>query len=438
MNILLAVSGGIDSMYMASRAPELFEDASFAVAHCNFGLRGSESDEDEAFVLSWCSSQGIPCYAKRFDTVGYAKANGISIEMAARDLRYEWFSTLAEEEGFDAVAVAHNANDNAETLILNLLRGTGTKGARGMSERYISHDSGIKVLRPLLYTSRAEIEAWAAANALPYREDSTNAENTYKRNKIRNQVFPLFGEINPSFLEALSSDMRHFAQVDDIADDYFESMAMSVMLPGENYAISIPQLKSIKHWEYVLFRLLTPYDFDEATLNRLIKLLEGPNPLSGKTFEASKWKIVSSSDALFILPREKQAVEEELSIPAPGEYIFNGRKIKIESLTPDPSFSLKQPSGVIIADASKLQFPFILRHWKSGDWMNPLGLRGRKKLSDMFVDLKWSLPQKEDAIVLCQDGDTSHVLALLCERIDESVKVGEKKGKILRISLMNS
>lgn len=214
MTILLAVSGGIDSIYMAHRAPELWPGASFAVAHCNFNLRSDESDGDEAFVREWCALRGLPLHVRSFQTRQYAAAMGISIEMAARELRYAWFGELCTGCGYDAVAVAHNAGDNAETLLLNLLRGTGLRGITGMrAEGFLPNPgySGIPLLRPLLGITRAEIEAYAREHALSWREDSTNALCDYKRNKLRNQVFPIFEEINPRFVEALNRDMVRFA-----------------------------------------------------------------------------------------------------------------------------------------------------------------------------------------------------------------------------------
>ena len=245
--ILLAVSGGIDSMYMANRASEFFPEARFAVAHCNFALRGSESDGDEEFVRRWCAEHGIEFCTKRFNTAGYAEQHSISIEMAARELRYNWFAQLCKERGFEAVAVAHNANDNAETLLLNLLRGTGIRGISGMGDRP-------GVLRPLLGTERGEIRRWMEEHGLGWREDRTNNENEYKRNRLRNEVFPILKELNPSFIRTLNEDMRRFAQVRDIAEDCFRDARRKVILPDNS--ISIPALKEIRHRDYVLWRLL--------------------------------------------------------------------------------------------------------------------------------------------------------------------------------------
>jgi len=211
--LLVAVSGGIDSMCLAEKVR--LEGGPFAIAHCNFGLRGEESDGDEAFVKEWAEKHGIPLHVKRFETEACAAREGISIEMAARRLRYHWFGQLCREHGYEAVAVAHNANDNAETLILNLLRGTGPKGITGMKAegRIPDQDfSDIPLLRPLLGMTREEIEAFATEHGLSWREDRTNACNDFKRNKIRNQVFPLFKEINPSFIQTLNSDMERFQE----------------------------------------------------------------------------------------------------------------------------------------------------------------------------------------------------------------------------------
>ena len=296
MRILLAVSGGIDSMYLADRAPELFPGASFAVAHCNFGLRGDESDGDEEFVRGWCADAGLECFVQRFDTARCAADNGVSIEMAARELRYRWFEDLRKEHGFDAVAVAHNSNDNAETLVLNLLRGTGSRGMRGMAE---NRDG---ILRPLLGTPRAEIERWMRANGKSWREDRTNSDSAYKRNRIRNEIFPLFEKINPAFLRTLGRDMEHIALVDDIADSYYNSVR-----PALGDPVRIDALLALEHWEYVLWRISEPCSLSEETFGKLRDLLRrfkdaprGTVTASGKTFESPEGRITIKKGRLEI------------------------------------------------------------------------------------------------------------------------------------------
>lgn len=211
--LLVAVSGGIDSMCLADKVRLGGEP--FAIAHCNFCLRGAESDADEALVRRWAAANGIVCHVRSFDTRSYSAQNGISIEMAARELRYKWFGSLCREYGYEAVAVAHNAQDNAETLILNLLRGTGLRGILGMKPSGfipVAEYSDIPLLRPLLGMTREEIEAYAREAGVPFRDDSTNFENDYKRNKLRNLVFPVFREINPSFVRTLNRDMERFCE----------------------------------------------------------------------------------------------------------------------------------------------------------------------------------------------------------------------------------
>lgn len=429
MKILLAVSGGIDSMYMAEKAPELFPGASFAVAHCNFGLRGGESDGDEQFVRDWCSGKGLECIVKRFPTASYAAEKGISIEMAARELRYAWFDSLCDGRGFDYVAVAHNANDNAETLILNLLRGTGTRGMRGMG----SHG---RIVRPLLETSRAQIEAWMLDHGLAWREDSSNSSVGYKRNRIRHEVFPAFEQINPSFLKTMASGMKHFAQVDDIADEYFRRVEPEVLDgSGDGSAILLKPLLALTHWRYVLFRLMEGYGFDEATLEDMAELLASGRQIAGKTFEAPGWKIVAASDRLLPLPREAASPKGTLTINAPGNYCFMGRDIRIGIYPKPEGMDPRRHAGILVADGGLLHLPLLLRQWEAGDRMRPLGLKGSKKLSDLFVDLKWTLPQKENAIVaVAPDAPEGRVAALLCERIDDAFRVTDSTETIMEIA----
>lgn len=300
--ILLAVSGGIDSMYLANRARELFPGTCFAIAHCNFHLRGEESDADTAFVTSWADKSHIELYVKHFDTLSYARSHGISTEMAARDLRYNWFAKLCDEKGFEAVAVAHNANDNAETLLLNLLRGSGSKGLRGMSEESILNigEKPLRILRPMLGISRKEIVEWMTAHSENWREDSTNAVSDCKRNIIRNEVFPLLEGINPSFIRTLNRDMVHFRLTDDIADEYFRNTGMDLQ-----NGIDIRQLKALPHWEYVLFRLVEPYNLNEETFIKLVELLKSDRTMSGKVFQSPTHLITIKLKKIIVAPRQK-------------------------------------------------------------------------------------------------------------------------------------
>ena len=283
MKLLLAVSGGIDSMYMAERALEGTLSADygdcFAVAHCNFRLRGEESDGDERFVRQWCEAKGIRLHCRRFDTIDYSERNGVSMEMAARELRYGWFSELCKEFGYDAVAVAHNANDNAETLLLNMLRGCGAKGMCGMSSDSGSWPS--RIVRPLLGTSREQILQWMLKEGKQWREDRTNSEDICKRNSLRLRVMPVFKEINPSYLRTFGANMLHLAQVNAIAEDYCSKAAQECI--SADGAIDLRKLRNFEHWEYLLFRF-TQGHLNADGLLRLKKSVAEGRFVGGKIF----------------------------------------------------------------------------------------------------------------------------------------------------------
>lgn len=461
--VLLAVSGGVDSMCMA----ELFLNSSvrrcFALAHCNFHLRGEESDSDETLVREWAESHGVIFIKKDFDTKEYAASNGVSIEMAARELRYTWFAEVCRERGIAALAVAHNANDNAETMILNMLRGTGVKGMTGMRGSSLLPGSDARLIRPLLSFTRKDIHEYAVSHGLQWHEDSTNADSAYKRNCIRNEIFPLFGRLNPSFLTTLNEDMERFAQVQSIADEYVRSVSAEIVrLDGNGLpVIDHQKLTAKKNWEYVLFRLLEPFGFTSSVVADLASVLKSDGTVSGRTFVAHEYLAVTSAKEIsvfrignrdgnrqdghfdklcdraapFAEPAASVAEHVEttgIAIEGPGTYSLNGVKFSV-SLSDDVR-NVRTVAGETKSDTAGIPFPFTVRHWKNGDWMRPLGMRGRKKLSDIFVDLKFSLTEKKKALVIADEG--SHVLALVGHRIDDSVKVTKDTSSVTVIRLI--
>ena len=305
---LLAVSGGIDSICLASLFLNSSVGRMFAVAHCNFHLRGEDSDSDEALVAAWCGRNGVRYHKADFDTEQYASSHSVSIEMAARELRYDWFASLCRDNGYYGVAVAHNANDNAETLILNLLRGTGLRGITGMQVETVvpvTRDelSGVRLLRPMLSFSRKQIEEYVAAKSLEYHDDRTNAETVYKRNRIRHLVFPVFESLNPSFLTTFARDMNAFSEVQEIADDYFISVCESVCEPAgkdELLRVNAVRLCHLKHYKYVLYRLLEVYGFRDRLLEPVVRLLESGKTFSGKVFEAPGYELITAGECLIV------------------------------------------------------------------------------------------------------------------------------------------
>ena len=557
---LLAVSGGIDSICLASLFLNSSSGRRFAVAHCNFHLRGEDSDSDEALVAAWCGRNGVRYHKADFDTEQYASSHSVSIEMAARELRYDWFASLCRENGYYGVAVAHNANDNAETLILNLLRGTGMRGITGMQVETVvpvTRDelSGVRLLRPMLSFSRKQIEEYVAANSLEYHDDRTNAETVYKRNRIRHLVFPVFESLNPSFLTTFAREMNAFSEVQEIADDYFLSVRESVCEPAgkdELLRVNAVRLCHLKHYKYVLYRLLEVYGFRDRLLEPVVRLLESGKTFSGKVFEAPGYELITAGECLIVrkaarvvsdspvvseladahgdranvqgdmrggvtvgtpvgvqggkrgsvmvgkrggtqngaqvdkqggTPGGAQVDEQggtldgaqvdmqggEFSpvasenhglgeccgltgrdsasitssfvgsglsysglagrgsarrsrgmlmtggpvineneacsvVRTTGEYVFDDFRVNVSvsEAGADPVADAKSLAreGIAAFSSEALTLPFLLRGWQNGDWMRPVGLNGKKKLSDIFTGLRLSIEEKSRALVI--------------------------------------
>ena len=471
--VLLAVSGGVDSMCLADLFLEKYGSDAVALAHCNFHLRGAESDGDEAFVRDWAARHGVHCHVNAFETETYAVRNGISIEMAARELRYAWFAELCAVHGYRAVAVAHNANDNAETLILNLLRGTGLRGLGGMSlvaELPVPDEAGDrscsfapKLIRPLLECSRKMIEGYAFVRKLAYREDSTNASSDYRRNRIRNEVFPIFEKINPSFIRTLNREIGYFSEAAEIVDDYCTKAASvipgsSSVIPGSssvipgltgNLSLPIAPLLSHPHWRYLLYYMLEPYGFNHATLSSIEDLLLSDRTVSGKRFESDTHVLMTGRDMLKVIPRKDMPALSERSaalnhgegfmpVHGPGTYHVAGRIFEVEELSWTRDMPLKMSEGVLQFDADRLRFPFAFRKWRQGDWLVPFGMKGRKKVSDLFADLKYETMDKSCAVMLSDTHDPAvaegRVAAVLGVRMDERYKITDATSRVIRIT----
>ncbi len=429
--VLLAVSGGADSLCLLQLCIDAALSERIAVAHCNFHLRGAESDADAAFVERFCAERGVKFHHCDFDTLGRSASNGVSVEMAARELRYGYFAGLCASEGYYATAVAHNSNDNAETLILNLLRGTGLRGICGMAET--SEVLGGRVIRPLLGFSRARIEEYVRGKGLIWREDRTNSDCIYSRNRIRNRIFPELAQINPSFLSTLCSDMQHFAQAAGVLDEYWTKSGKRIEIaPGE---VSIEALRSEPQREYLLWRFVEPAGLSEgclASLSRLLFSSDEGKTLSGKVFEGSNARILTARGRL-VLSYDSPAGGAEVTASGPGVYELLGKRVEIrlEDYVPDMEHIGRQ----LIADAAKISFPLKLRGWRSGDWICPFGMRGRrKKLSDVFTELGYSASQKARAVVVELDG--SHAALVSGYRIDEALRVDSDTTKVLVFKIL--
>ncbi len=436
--LLLAVSGGADSMVMA----ELFLHSSlkpkFAIAHCNFSLRGEDSNADEDLVEAWAKTNNIRFFKQRFNTIVYAQEKSLSIEMAARELRYSWFNDLAQEYGFKTLATAHNANDNAETLFLNLLRGTGVRGLVGMSLcSRAPYSENLVLFRPMLTFTRKQIEGYAFKHKVKFRDDRTNAESEYKRNRIRNEVFPIFSKINPSFIRTVNTEMQYFSQAENILSKYYEANISKCSTKlQDGLSIALEQLLALEDWEYILYRALEPYGFNSSVISSLEDLLKSKKTKAGKQFFAEEYMLYLSSSALIVQAIEAGVQKEvELEVTEPATLSIAGIKLNISVEAWSHDKSLKQAEGEQIFDANKLKFPFIIRKWKEGDWLRPLGMRGKKKVSDLFIDCKLDLEQKKRALILDAQEEASRVAAVIGLRIDDKYKVEASTKNIIRIKI---
>ena len=453
-SFLLAVSGGMDSMCLLDLFSKTLPAADYAVAHCNFSLRGEESDGDQALVEARAAELGVRLFVNRFDTEAYAREKGISIEMAARDLRYAWFGQLCSEHGFDVLAVAHNANDNAETLMLNLLRGTGLNGLHGMaqvadvavSDKSLDGSEGPMLFRPLLEFTRKQIEGYVFAHKVPYRHDSSNFESDYKRNRIRNEVFPVFEKINPSYVRTLNREIGYFAEAGSIVEDWCRSQLPSVMSSqrsgSRHLSINTTALLATPHWRYLLYYILEPFGFNSQTLASVEALLTSERTVSGKRFESPTHTLLTAQDSLIVMPSAQEdepgSSDEVMVVRGAGTYNFNGARFQVELIDWTSDMPLRQPTGTLVLDADALRFPFVCRRWRQGDWLIPLGMRGKKKVSDLFADLKFNSLQKDSAVILVDTfteglAEQQHIAALLGHRIDDRYKVTSTTRTVIMI-----
>ena len=400
--VLVALSGGADSVALLRLLCALGYDC--RAAHCNFHLRGTESDRDEAFVRRLCQELGVTLYVTHFDTQEEAHRRKVSIEMAARDLRYAWFEEVRKECGAAVIAVAHHSDDSVETLLLNLIRGTGLNGLRGIRPK-----NG-RVVRPLLCMNRQEILACLKEMGQPYVTDSTNLQNLYTRNKIRLDLLPLMQTINPSVKENLLKMTAHLEGVAHIYQKAIDESRRRVMTAE---GISIEALEQECEPETVLYECLSPLGFRAAQVSEMYRSLKGQ---SGKEFVGRGWRAVKDRRMLLLAPIE------EMEEP---RLLWENRR-----LTPD--FVIPRDKQVSCLDADKLKAPLTLRRWRAGDTFVPFGMKGRKRVSDYLTDRKFSLLQKKRQWVLCCGEE---ICWLVGERLDNRFRIDEGTKSVRIVTL---
>ena len=415
--LLVAISGGIDSVVLTHLCHEVGFNSS--LAHCNFNLRGQESNTDEEFVLGLAEDLNLEVFVQSFDTESYAEDNKLSIQMAARELRYAWFFELSNQLQFDYILTAHHADDCLETFLINLSRGTGLEGLTGIPE------TNDKIIRPLLPFSRNQVEAYAKANKLMWREDSSNETIKYLRNKIRHEVIPSLKETNPKFLQNFLTTQRHLLGVNKILintiDDVFKKVVDKITKDEIHFNISkLKQYTPIDEYVYYLFN-----EYHFTAWDDIVELLDAQ---SGKYVSSGFYRLVKNREHL-ILSKSPENTVNEIKINS------------LENLVETPKGSLqfelvdkitKTNANTVFVDKDLLKFPLSVRLWQNGDYFYPFGMQGKKKLSKFFKDEKLSLLEKEKAFVLCSH---NKIVWLISKRLDDRFKVTDKTKNILKITI---
>lgn len=414
--ILVAVSGGLDSMVLLDLAVK--SELQIAVAHCNFQLRDAESDGDENFVKSYCQENSIQGFFQRFDTKQFAEDEKLSIQLAARQLRYQWFYEILENENFDFVLTAHHLDDQLETFLINFSRGTGLDGLCGIPSL------NDKIVRPLLIFSRAEIETFANDNQLNWREDSSNASDKYVRNKIRHQMVPILKELNPSFLESFENTLQNLNQAQSLVDDASRIVYRKVVQDVDNQKIiNLSELLQLANYQAYLYQWLSPFGF--SAWQDIYDLVDAQ---SGKQILSEHFRLVKNRDT-FILEPKTVNNSDEYFINEKDKQLNFPLKLRFCEVS-DLSIS---DAKTIFVDSKLVKFPLTLRKWNEGDYFYPFGMKGKKKVSKFFKDEKFSLSEKEQAWLLCSDNE---IIWIIGERMDDRFKITEHTQTILKIELL--
>jgi tRNA(Ile)-lysidine synthase len=415
--VLLAVSGGVDSVVMA----HLFAKAgySFGIAHCNFHLRGDDSNADEEFVHALAQQYQVPFYCAEFDTTAFAKEHRLSIEEAARKQRYDFFHRTASENGYSFIATAHHLNDAIETFFINLIRGTGLTGLHGIRAK-----NG-NVIRPLLPFTRQEIADYAAANKLPFHEDYTNNDTLFLRNKIRHNLMPVLKEISPQIERTMAQNMGNLADAEQIfRQAIVEKQQQIFRCDNDEITIAKSDIRQLVPAQTALFEMLRPFGFNATAVGNLLSSLES----AGKQLYSASHTILIDRHNIIIRPSENcpdspeyQIFEDAVSIDVPISLTFTHSQF-------DGSRSLVTDSDTVIVDSSKLKFPLVLRKWRTGDRFRPFGMKGSRKVSDFFKDNRLSLFEKNEKWLLCNaDGEIIWIVGM---RMDDSFAATQSTKEI--------
>ena len=420
--VLLAVSGGRDSVVLTDLVGQT--RIPFAIAHCNFHLRPGECDRDEAFVRSLAQRYGVECHVAQFDTLAFAEEHRMSVEEAARQLRYDYFEKVRSGNGYSCIATAHHRDDAIETFFINLLRGTGLAGLQGIP----LHNG--HVVRPLLPFGRDEIDNYVRQHQLPYVDDSTNSQTLFLRNRIRLQLVPLLRTLSPAFDRTMQSNMSHLADADDIYRSAVEQQRSVVVQPdGDGFSIGIEALRQLTPVATWLFEFLRPYGFSSSVVKEIVESLDAQ---SGKQFFSPTHRLVKDRSRLLVTPLASKS-DEVYVINNVGDCQSLPVGLVMQC-SPNTGRSIRLKPDEAWFDSDCVAFPLTLRHWRAGDRFVPFGMRGSRLVSDLLSDLKLSLPDKEHIWLLCDASGT--IMWVVGLRSSAVAPVSQVTKNILLIKLI--
>ena len=418
--VLVGISGGRDSVSLALILKEL--GYSIALAHCNFKLRGKESDEDEQFVVRFAQEHQLELFKTQFETEKEAKKLGISIQMAARDLRYNWFEKIRTENQFTSIAIAHNRDDIIETFFINLIRGTGIEGLSGIKAKNGS------IIRPILDISRDEINQYIQNKQIDFREDSSNASTKYIRNKLRHTILPELRSISKSFDQTMSENIDRLNQVNKIYKNEVSLKQSKILIHlSDSIKIDIQRLKTLEPLYTYLYEFLKSYGFTASTIKDIEYSLDSE---SGKKFSSKTHQLVKDRDFL-ILQSLEETKNEDVFFNKETQKVISPIKLNINIIN-NSNYKIDSDNSIASLDLDKLNFPLQIRLWKHGDYFMPLGMNRMKKVSDFLIDSKVSVLEKEKTYVIQSRND---IVWIVGKRIDDRYKITKQTKKILRLSI---